>query len=42
MLEFITTILARLEKLFDPQSLSKLFIGWLMNLIVALAVMAAF
>ena len=42
MSDFIATILSRLEKIFDPQSLSKLFVGWMMNLIVAVAVMAAF
>jgi len=42
MSDFIATILGRLEKIFDPQSLSKLLVGWLMNLVVALAVMAAF
>ena len=42
MSEFIVTILGRLEKIFDPQSLSKLLVGWLMNLVVALTVMTAF
>ena len=38
----IATIFSRLEKIFDPQTLGKLLVGWLMNLVVALAVMAAF
>jgi len=42
MSDFIATILGRLEKIFDPQSLSKLLVGCLMNLVVSLAVMAAF
>jgi len=42
MSEFIVTILGRLEKIFDPQSLSKLLVGWLMNLVVALTVMTVF
>lgn len=42
MSDFIAAILGRLEKIFDPQSLSKLLVAWLMNLIIAMAVMAAF
>ena len=42
MSDVIVTILGRLEKIFNPQSLSKMFVGWLMNLVVALAVMAVF
>jgi small conductance mechanosensitive channel len=42
MAHFIATIAGRLEKIFDPQVLGKLFVGWLMNILVALAVMAAF
>lgn len=42
MSEFLVTILGRLEKIFDPQSLSKILVGWLMNLVVAMAIMAAF
>ena len=42
MPNFIATILDRLEEIFNPQSLSKVIVGWLMNLFVALAVMAFF
>ena len=42
MPDFIASILDRLEKLFDPQVLSTLFVGWMMNLIVALVIMAIF
>ena len=38
----MTTILSRLEKIFNPQAMSKVLVGWLMNLVVAVAVMAAF
>ena len=34
--------MGRLQKILDPQSLSKLVVGWLMNLVVALVIMAAF
>jgi small conductance mechanosensitive channel len=40
--EFIANVMERLAKMFDPQSLSKLLVGWLMNLVVALAIMAVF
>lgn len=42
MSNFIATILNRLGDVFDPQALSKLIVGWLMNLIVALAIMVVF
>lgn len=42
MQDFFVTILVRLEEIFNPQSLSKLIVSWLMNLVVALVVMAAF
>ena len=42
MSQFITTILSRLEKIFDPQALGRLLVGWMMNLIIALAIMVAF
>ena len=42
MSDFISTILNRLEDVFDPQVLGKLMVGWLMNLIVGLAIMVVF
>jgi len=42
MSDVIAIILGRLGKIFDPQSLGNLLVGWLMNLVVAMAVMAAF
>jgi small conductance mechanosensitive channel len=42
MSDFISTILNRLEDVFDPQVLGRLMVGWLMNLIVGLAIMVVF
>jgi len=42
MSNFISTILNRLKDVFDPQVLSKLIVGWLMNLLVGLAIMVVF
>ena len=42
MRNFLATILDRLEKIFDPQTLGKVLEGLLMNLVVALAIMAVF
>jgi small conductance mechanosensitive channel len=42
MSDFIAIIMGRLGRIFDPQSLGNLLAGWLMNLVVAMAVMAAF
>jgi len=42
MKNFAVAIMDRLEKIFDPQSLSALFAGWLMNIIVAVIVLFVF
>ncbi|MBT8341212.1 MAG: mechanosensitive ion channel family protein [Desulfatitalea sp.] len=42
MSDFFAILFSRLEKTFDPQPLAKLLVGWLLNGIVAIAVMAAF
>lgn len=42
MSDFIAVLLNRLEKTFDPQSLTKILVDWLLNIIVAIAVMVAF
>jgi len=42
MSDFIAVFLSRLEKIFDPQPLAKLLVEWMLNITVAIAVMAAF
>ena len=42
MSDFIAVLLSRLEKIFDPQPLTKLLVEWMLNITVAIAVMAAF
>ncbi len=42
MSDFIPAFLSRLEKIFDPQVLTKLIVGWLLNITVAIAVMGVF
>ena len=42
MSNFIAALLDRLERTFDPQPLTKLIVEGLLNIIVAIAVMAAF
>lgn len=42
MKNFAVAIMDRLEKIFDPQSMSELLAGWLMNIIVAVVVLIVF
>ena len=42
MSNFIAVLIRRLEMTFDPQPLTKLLVEWLLNIIVAITVMAAF
>ncbi len=42
MSNFIAVLLKRLERIFDPQPLTKILVDWLLSIIVSIAVMAAF
>lgn len=42
MTDFVAAMMGRLEKIFNPQSLSKMLAGWLLNIVVAVIVLFVF